>query len=58
MQLPRAGVPPGPGQQIQLNNLPDLVLDLHGLVDIEVSARIDSLKGGIRATFADAPTHP
>ena len=40
------------------NNLPDLVLDLHGLVDIEVSARIDSLKGGIRATFADAPDAP
>ncbi|HEX8690547.1 MAG TPA: hypothetical protein VF729_09930 [Solirubrobacterales bacterium] len=40
------------------NNLPDLVLDLHGLVDIEVSARIDSIKGGIRATFEKAPDAP
>ncbi|HEX8689662.1 MAG TPA: hypothetical protein VF729_05420, partial [Solirubrobacterales bacterium] len=40
------------------NNLPDLVLDLHGLVDVEVSARIDSVKGGIRASFADAPDAP
>jgi hypothetical protein len=40
------------------NNLPDLVLDLHGLVDIEVSARIDSVKGGIRATFENAPDAP
>jgi hypothetical protein len=40
------------------NELPDLVLDLHGLVDVEVSARIDSVKGGIRASFADAPDAP
>ncbi|HEX8689426.1 MAG TPA: hypothetical protein VF729_04200, partial [Solirubrobacterales bacterium] len=40
------------------NNLPDMVLDLHGLVDIEVSARIDSIKGGIRATFENAPDAP
>jgi len=40
------------------NNLPDLVFDLHGLVDIEVSARIDSIKGGIRATFAKVPDAP
>ena len=40
------------------NNLPDLVFDLHGIVDVEVSARIDSVKGGIRATFADVPDAP
>jgi hypothetical protein len=40
------------------NDLPDLVFDLHGLVDIEVSARIDSIKGGIRATFPNTPDAP
>ncbi len=40
------------------NNLPDLVFDLHGLVDIEVSARIDSVKGGIRATIEQVPDAP
>ena len=40
------------------NDLPDLVLDLHGLVDVEVSARIDSIKGGIRAIFERAPDAP
>ncbi len=40
------------------HNLPDLVLDLHGLVDVEVSARIDSIKGGIRASFENTPDAP
>jgi hypothetical protein len=40
------------------HNLPDLVFDLHGIVDVEVSARIDSIRGGIRATFTDAPDAP
>jgi len=40
------------------NDLPDLVLDLHGLVDVEVAARIDSVRGGIRATFTDVPDAP
>ncbi|HYP55123.1 MAG TPA: hypothetical protein VEQ41_02320 [Solirubrobacterales bacterium] len=40
------------------NELPDLVFDLHGLVDVEVSARIDSIKGGIRATFPSVPDAP
>jgi len=40
------------------NDLPDMVLDLHGLVDVEVAARIDSMRGGIRATFPDAPDAP
>jgi len=40
------------------NELPDLVFDLHGLIDIEASARIDSIGGGIRATFANLPDAP
>jgi hypothetical protein len=40
------------------NLLPDLVFDLHGLVDIEVLARIDSVKGAIRATFDGVPDAP
>jgi hypothetical protein len=40
------------------HNLPDLVFDLHGLVDVEVSVRIDSVKGGIRARIEDAPDAP
>ena len=37
------------------HKLPDMVLDLHGLVDVEVGIRIDSAGGGIRATLEDAP---
>jgi hypothetical protein len=40
------------------NDLPDLVFDLRGIVDIEASARIDSIRGGIRATFAAVPDAP
>jgi hypothetical protein len=40
------------------NKLPDLVFDLKGLVDIEVAVRIDSARGGIRATLKDAPDAP
>jgi hypothetical protein len=40
------------------HKLPDLVFDLHGLVDIEVSVRIDSAKGGIRATLENSPDAP
>jgi hypothetical protein len=40
------------------NDLPDLVLDLHGLLDFEAVARIDSRKGAIRATFAGLPDAP
>jgi len=40
------------------NKLPDLVFDLKGIVDIEVSSRIDSVRGGIRATFDDLPDAP
>src|SRR6185437_8902002 len=40
------------------HNLPDFVAALHGIVDIEAVARIDSKGGGIRATFADLPDAP
>ncbi|HEY8810504.1 MAG TPA: hypothetical protein VIM28_10840, partial [Solirubrobacterales bacterium] len=40
------------------HNLPDFVADLHGLVDVEAVARIDSVKGGIRASFEDVPDAP
>ena len=40
------------------HKLPDLVFDLHGLVDVEVATRIDSVQGGIRASIEDAPDAP
>jgi hypothetical protein len=40
------------------HKLPDLVFDLHGLVDVEVATRIDSFRGGIRANVEDAPDAP
>ncbi len=40
------------------HKLPDMVFDLHGLVDVEVATRIDSVRGGIRATVEDAPDAP
>ncbi len=40
------------------HKLPDLVFDLHGLVDVEAVARVDSHKGGIRATVEDVPDAP
>jgi hypothetical protein len=40
------------------HNLPDFVADLHGLVDVEAVARIDSKHGGIRATFNRVPDAP
>jgi hypothetical protein len=40
------------------HNLPDAVLALHGLVDIEVAVRIDSKHGRLRATVTDAPDAP
>jgi hypothetical protein len=40
------------------HKLPDLVFDLHGLVDVEVATRIDSEKGGIRASLESAPDAP
>jgi hypothetical protein len=40
------------------NKLPDLIASLHGLVDIELGARIDSVKGGIRTAFIPIPDAP
>jgi hypothetical protein len=40
------------------HNLPDLVFALHGTIDVEASARIDSKSGGIRASFEGAPDAP
>jgi hypothetical protein len=40
------------------HSLPDLVAALHGLVDVEAVARIDSIHGGIRTTFTDVPDAP
>ncbi len=40
------------------HELPDVVFDLHGQVDAVVSARVDSVNGGIRFTFEDTPDVP
>ncbi len=40
------------------NNLPDFVAALEGLVDVEAVARIDSVRGGIRASFEEVPDAP
>ena len=40
------------------NKLPDIVFDLKGIVDIEASARVDSIRGGIRVTFDNVPDAP
>ncbi|HEX5984689.1 MAG TPA: hypothetical protein VFY69_10820 [Solirubrobacterales bacterium] len=40
------------------NQLPDLVADLEGQIDIELVGRIDSFKRGIRTTFESVPDAP
>ncbi len=40
------------------NPLPDAVLDLHGIIDVEVPIRIDSARQRLRATLKDAPDAP
>lgn len=40
------------------HKLPDLVADLHGLIDVEVVGHIDSIRGGIRASFESIPDAP
>ena len=40
------------------HNLPDLVIALHGQVDVVLDGRIDSKKGGIRNSFEAAPDAP
>jgi hypothetical protein len=38
--------------------LPDLVIALHGVVDVHLVGRIDSVRGGIRSTFESTPDAP
>jgi len=40
------------------HNLPDAVLALHGIVDLEVAIRIDSVKGRLRTIAPAAPDAP
>lgn len=40
------------------HKLPDLVVALHGQIDIVLDGRIDSHNGGIRTTFASVPDAP
>lgn len=40
------------------HELPDLVVDLKGQLRVTLAGRIDSVKGGIRTTFAAAPDAP
>jgi hypothetical protein len=40
------------------HELPDLVVALHGIVDVNLVGRIDSLKGQIRTTFESVPDAP
>ena len=41
-----------------IHKLPDLVVALHGLVNVDISSRIDSFKGGIRSSFETIPDAP
>jgi hypothetical protein len=40
------------------NPLPDLVVALHGEVDVDLAGRIDSVNGGIRTSFKAIPDAP
>jgi hypothetical protein len=40
------------------HNLPDLVVALHGIIDVDLVSRIDSHKGGIRSSFESIPDAP
>jgi hypothetical protein len=40
------------------HNLPDAVLVLHGIVDLEVAVRIDSTRGRLRAIVGNTPDAP
>jgi hypothetical protein len=40
------------------HKLPDLIVALHGLFDLELGARIDSVRGGIRTAFVPIPDAP
>ena len=46
----------GPVYLVTSNNkLPDLLVQLHGQVDINLRARIDQVKGALRTTFENVP---
>lgn len=40
------------------NPLPDLVVALHGQLNIDLAGKIDSINGGIRTTFSEVPDAP
>lgn len=40
------------------HELPDLVIALHGQIDVEVVGRVDSVRGGIRTSFETVPDAP
>ena len=40
------------------HTLPDVVMSLHGLVDVEAVGRVDSVHGGIRTSFEALPDGP
>jgi len=40
------------------HKLPDLVVALHGIVNVDIASRIDSFKGGIRSSFETIPDAP
>jgi hypothetical protein len=40
------------------NPLPDLVVALHGQIDVDAVGRVDSVNGGIRVTFDTVPDAP
>jgi len=40
------------------HTLPDLVMALHGQIDVDAVARIDSAQGGLRSTFESVPDAP
>jgi hypothetical protein len=40
------------------HRLPDLVVDLKGQVDLQLSGRVDAVDGRLRTTFADLPDAP
>ena len=42
----------------QSHALPDLVLDLQGQIDIELTGRVDGAKGSLRTTFESLPDAP
>src|SRR5262249_5695069 len=41
-----------------VHELPDLALDLHGQIDFEAAARVDSVNGRLQASFTSLPDVP